>query len=62
MNAAELPEGSVVATEHTAWIRTDIPVGGSQWKSTNGSLVGDWKIDQALTVRGAKVLRVGRDG
>ncbi len=56
IKAAELPEGSVVATDIAAFIRIDAD---PPWRSTYGSHVGDWKVDQALQIRGATVLRHG---
>lgn len=56
--AADLPEGSVVATEQVAWIKEarfiDVPWTCSQ----RGELVGNRDVDRALA-DGAQVLRVG---
>jgi hypothetical protein len=56
--AADLSEGSVVATDKVAWIKEsqflDVPWTSSQ----RGNLVGNRVVDEALA-RGARVLRVG---
>jgi hypothetical protein len=57
--AADLPEGSVVATEGKAYVRaTDGAPEGAPWRGTNGGYFGDWKVDEELA-NGAQVLRVG---
>lgn len=55
--AADLPTGSVVATNHEAYIKTH-PTMYAQWRSTSGAHVPDRLIDEDLE-GGAEVLRVG---
>ncbi len=60
MNAADLPEGSVVATANFAYMKRD-PWCDPPWESNSGARLSDSDM-QDLLARGAKVLRVGRDG
>ncbi len=60
MNAADLPEGSVVANNKKAWIKTS-PSNYSQWRGTSGGYYPDKLVQDAIDA-GAKVLRVGSDG
>jgi hypothetical protein len=55
--AVDLPDGSVVADDFHAFIKTH-PTKGSAWRGTDGSFVGDWHVDRLLG-QGAQVLRKG---
>lgn len=55
--AADLPEGSVVATEDRAWIKSN-PWPLYPWNGSDGSEYDDQMVDEALA-NGAQVLRVG---
>lgn len=55
--AADLPDGSVVADDFHAYIKTH-PTAHDPWRGTNGSYAGDWYVDKLLA-EGAKVLRKG---
>lgn len=55
--AADLPDGSIVATRTTVYIKTH-PTKWAQWRGTNGEHAPDPFIDSDLA-DGATVLRVG---
>jgi hypothetical protein len=55
--AADLPERSVVASEHHAYIKNH-PTPTAPWRGTSGGYFADWKVDEELA-SGARVLRVG---
>lgn len=57
INAADLPEGSIVASQRTAWIRV-LPGPGTVWHGTDSQRRDDRWIDHAL-VETATVLRHG---
>lgn len=57
VRAADLPDGSVVADDHTAWIKNH-PREWAQWRGTDGGYAPDEFIDSALA-DGAMVLRGG---
>jgi hypothetical protein len=57
VKAADLPDGSVVANDRAAFIKTH-PTKDSPWRGTDGSYAGDWYVDSLLG-RGAVVLREG---
>lgn len=64
MNAAELPDGSIVVGRELPTLREvvcikDHPTKFSAWRCTNGSHVGDWFIDKLIDGGDATVLRVG---
>lgn len=57
--AADLPEGSVVATDITVWMASrDADERGPRWDGLLGSETDDDAIDRLLAT-GARVLRVG---
>ncbi|MBE1492761.1 hypothetical protein [Plantactinospora soyae] len=57
IRAADLPDGSVVSSTRTTYIK-DHPSQTAAWRATRGGPQGDWDVDQALA-SGAEVLRVG---
>ena len=57
VKAADLPEGSVVANDKHAFIKTH-PSKNSEWRGTSGLYCGDWYVDELLS-DGAAVLRRG---
>lgn len=58
-SAADLPNGSVVASENTVWIAR-IPADGSpRWEGNLGALATDDAVDHLLNTVGAQILRVG---
>ncbi len=62
MNAADLPEGSIVAHQTIAWMKVHpLPGNNLDWAGTKGGKVPGVFIDAALA-EGAKVLRVGDGG
>jgi hypothetical protein len=56
-SAADLPDGSVVASTEHAFIK-DHPDHDRQWSCTDGETANDEEIDRYLSL-GATVLRVG---
>ncbi len=58
MNAADLPERSVVATRDHVWLKG---ADDSWYRTTSDDSFSDYDIQGELDA-GAKVLRVGRDG
>ncbi len=58
MNAADLPEGSIVATGYNVWLKG---AEDSWYRTTSDDSFCDFDIQGELDA-GAKVLRVGRDG
>jgi hypothetical protein len=64
VNAADLPDGSIVVGRELPGQREvvcvkDHPTKFSAWRCTNGSYVGDWFIDKLLVGGDVAVLRVG---
>ncbi|MFC6021715.1 hypothetical protein ACFP2T_36815 [Plantactinospora solaniradicis] len=57
IRAAHLPDGSVVSSAHTTYLK-DHPSETDAWRGTGGGHHGDWEVDKALA-GGAEVLRVG---
>jgi hypothetical protein len=57
VRAADLPEGSTVATDRKAFIKNH-PTLTAPWRGTDGGYHGDWSVQKALDA-GAQVLRVG---
>ncbi|MBF9129507.1 hypothetical protein I0C86_11090 [Plantactinospora sp. S1510] len=57
IRAAHLPDGSVVSSAHTTYVK-DHPSETAAWRGTRGGQHEDWEVDKALT-GGAEVLRVG---
>ncbi len=57
IKAADLPDGSVVADDHSAWIKSH-PREWAQWRGTDGGFAPDEFIDSALADKAA-VLREG---
>ena len=57
IKAADLPDGSVVADDNTAWIKNH-PTVTAAWRGTDGGYAGNWLVDKALE-KGAQVLRGG---
>lgn len=58
MTAAELPDGSVVASRNEAFIR-DWPGDNLPWSGTMNEAVDDAFVDMLLARPGTSVLRVG---
>lgn len=58
IKAADLPEGSVVANERHAWVKSH-PSAHSQWRGTSGGYYPDELVDKELAA-GAMVLREGQ--
>lgn len=58
VKAADLPDGSIIATRYEAFIK-DWPRHDMPWTGTTNGAVPDWYIDTALEKRGAQVLREG---
>lgn len=56
-HAADLPDGSIVATWNLVFIKAR-PAEWGQWRSTNGRRVYDAHVDEKPAA-GAQVLRVG---
>lgn len=59
LRAADLPDGSVVATESVAYIKTN-PAAWAQWRGTDGGYWSDAAVDERLRQEG-QVLRYGFD-
>ncbi|GAA0494040.1 hypothetical protein Ade02nite_20780 [Paractinoplanes deccanensis] len=58
IKAADLPDGSVVANNKHAFIKTH-PTRTAQWRGTNGGFFGDWYIDELFTEGKTTVVREG---
>jgi hypothetical protein len=56
-SAADLPDGSIVATHDAVYIKTN-PTKWSAWRSTWGGYHSDRDVQDRL-VEGATVLRIG---
>lgn len=61
--AADLPVGSVVANEYTAWIKREIAANGGPggvWQETGNEMDAfDFEPQESIDNEGARVLRVG---
>jgi hypothetical protein len=56
--AADLPDGSIVATADKAYIKNH-PTPDAPWRGTNGGRHGDWQVQEALQSGEATVVRIG---
>lgn len=56
--AADLPDGSVVYSERTTYVK-DHPLPHAPWRGTRGGYHADWEVDKALD-GGGEVVRVGK--